>query len=109
MACASCGTPHDLVDAIDSARREAGSAFGNDTVFLEHYVDEPRHVEIQIFGDTHGSIVHLNERECSIQRRHQKIIEECALTGGRPALRERMGAAAVEAGRALQLRRRRHR
>ncbi|GAB3071051.1 acetyl/propionyl/methylcrotonyl-CoA carboxylase subunit alpha [Nocardioides zeae] len=91
----------ELLEAIASARREAGSAFGNDTVFLEHYVDEPRHVEIQIFGDTHGAIVHLNERECSIQRRHQKIIEESPSPVVTPELRERMGAAAVEAGRAL--------
>jgi propionyl-CoA carboxylase alpha chain len=94
--------PGELVEAIASARREAGSAFGNDTVFLEHYVDEPRHVEIQIFGDQHGSIVHLNERECSIQRRHQKIIEESPSPVVDRALRERMGSAAVEAGRALQ-------
>jgi propionyl-CoA carboxylase alpha chain len=94
--------PDELVEAIASARREAGSAFGNDTVFLEHYVDEPRHVEIQIFGDTHGSIVHLNERECSIQRRHQKIIEESPSPVVDQALRDRMGTAAVEAGRALQ-------
>jgi propionyl-CoA carboxylase alpha chain len=94
--------PEELVEAIASARREAGSAFGNDTVFLEHYVDEPRHVEIQIFGDTHGSIVHLNERECSIQRRHQKIIEESPSPVVDPELRQRMGSAAVEAGRALQ-------
>ncbi len=93
--------PDALVEAIASARREAGSAFGNDTVFLEHYVDEPRHVEIQIFGDTQGDIVHLNERECSIQRRHQKIIEESPSPVVEDALRERMGSAAVEAGRAL--------
>ncbi len=92
----------ELPEAIASARREARSAFGNDTVFLEHYVDEPRHVEIQIFGDTHGSIVHLHERECSIQRRHQKIIEESPSPVVDPELRARMGSAAVEAGRALQ-------
>jgi propionyl-CoA carboxylase alpha chain len=93
--------PAALIEAIASARREAGSAFGNDTVFLEHYVDDPRHVEIQIFGDQHGAIVHLNERECSIQRRHQKIIEESPSPVVDQALRERMGAAAVEAGRTL--------
>ncbi|MEV6982695.1 biotin carboxylase N-terminal domain-containing protein [Sphaerisporangium sp. NPDC051017] len=94
--------PEDLLEAIASARREAGAAFGNDTVFLEHYVDEPRHVEIQIFGDRHGTIVHLNERECSIQRRHQKIIEESPSPAISPEARERMGSAAVEAGRALR-------
>jgi propionyl-CoA carboxylase alpha chain len=93
--------PAALIEAIASARREAGAAFGNDTVFLEHYVDEPRHVEIQIFGDAHGSIVHLNERECSIQRRHQKIIEEAPSPVVDAELRDRMGSAAVEAGRAL--------
>jgi acetyl-CoA carboxylase biotin carboxylase subunit len=90
-----------LASAIASARREAGAAFGDDTVFLEHYVDEPRHVEIQIFGDTQGSIVHLNERECSIQRRHQKIVEESPSPAVDATLRSRMAAAAVEAGRAL--------
>jgi propionyl-CoA carboxylase alpha chain len=90
-----------LLEAISSARREAGAAFGNDTVFLEHYVDNPRHVEIQIFGDMLGTIVHLNERECSIQRRHQKIIEESPSPAVSPELRERMGSAAVEAGKTL--------
>ena len=90
-----------LRDAVASARREAGSAFGNDTVFLEHYVDEPRHVEIQIFGDRHGTIVHLNERECSIQRRHQKIIEESPSPALDDDLRVTMGRAAVDAGKAL--------
>lgn len=94
--------PEQLVEAIASAKREAGSAFGNDTVFLEHYVDEPRHVEIQVFGDTYGTIVHLNERECSIQRRHQKIIEESPSPVVDEELRARMGAAAVAAGKALE-------
>ncbi len=93
--------PAELLATIASARREAGSAFGNDTVFLEHYVDEPRHVEIQIFGDIEGTIVHLHERECSIQRRHQKIIEEAPSPAVDAQLREAMGSAAVEAGRAL--------
>ncbi|WP_206062800.1 acetyl-CoA carboxylase biotin carboxylase subunit [Nocardioides piscis] len=93
--------PDELLEAIASARREAGAAFGNDTVFLEHYVDDPRHVEIQIFGDESGAIVHLNERECSIQRRHQKIIEESPSPVVDQALRDRMGQAAVEAGRTL--------
>lgn len=90
-----------LLDAIAAARREAGAAFGNDTVFLEHYVDDPRHIEIQIFGDTHGTIVHLNERECSIQRRHQKILEESPSPAVSPQLRTTMGTAAVNAGKAL--------
>ncbi|GAA1997404.1 biotin carboxylase N-terminal domain-containing protein [Brevibacterium samyangense] len=93
--------PDELLEAIASARREAGAAFGNDTVFLEHYVDDPRHVEIQIFGDTHGTVVHLNERECSIQRRHQKILEESPSVALDADLRARMGEAAVLAGAAL--------
>ncbi|MGH9005395.1 MAG: biotin carboxylase N-terminal domain-containing protein, partial [Acidimicrobiia bacterium] len=68
--------PADLAEAVAAARREAASAFGDDTVFLERYVAAPRHVEVQIFGDHHGDVVSLHERECSIQRRHQKIVEE---------------------------------
>ena len=93
--------PAELLDAVASARREAGAAFGDETVFLEHYVDRPRHVEIQIFGDQQGTIVHLNERECSIQRRHQKIVEESPSPAVDADLRATMGAAAVEAGRVL--------
>jgi acetyl-CoA carboxylase biotin carboxylase subunit len=85
---------------IQAARREAVAAFGDGTLYVERLIERPRHVEIQIFGDHHGQIVHLFERECSLQRRHQKVIEESpspALTAG---LRARMGAAAVAAGRA---------
>jgi acyl-CoA carboxylase subunit alpha len=94
-------SPDGLGAAIEAARREAGSAFGDDTVFLERYVEEPRHVEIQIFGDAHGRVVHLGERECSIQRRHQKIVEESPSVAVDDGLRLRMGAAAVAAGQAL--------
>ena len=69
-------SPDALADEIVSARREAASSFGDGTVFVERYLPAPRHIEIQVFGDTHGNVVHLNERECSVQRRHQKIIEE---------------------------------
>ncbi len=93
--------PAELAESVAGARREAAGAFGDDTVFLERYVDEPRHVEIQIFGDTHGTLVHLFERECSIQRRHQKIIEEAPSPAVTPELREAMGAAAVTAGQAI--------
>jgi acetyl-CoA carboxylase biotin carboxylase subunit len=93
--------PGQLLDAVDGARREAAGAFGNDTVFLERYVDDPRHVEIQVFADTQGEVVSLFERECSIQRRHQKIIEEAPSPVVTPDLRAEMGAAAIEAARAI--------
>ncbi len=86
-----------LADAVAAARREAAGAFGDDTVFLERYLPAPRHVEIQVLGDTHGNLVHCFERECSIQRRHQKVIEEAPSPAVTPALRARMGAAAVAA------------
>ena len=75
-ACASCGTAGELPEAVAAAGREALSAFGDGTVYLERYLEGARHVEVQIFGDSHGNVIHLYERECSIQRRHQKIVEE---------------------------------
>ena len=90
-----------LLEAVHSARREAASAFGDGTVFLEKFVESPRHIEVQIFGDSHGTVVHLGERECSIQRRYQKIIEEAPSTAVDAALREKLGRAAVAAGQAL--------
>ena len=92
---------NDLLEAVSGAKREAGSAFGNDTVFLERYLDNPRHIEIQIIGDTHGTVVHLGERECSIQRRHQKIIEEAPSPVVDETMRAQMGSAAVLAGKAI--------
>jgi len=89
----------DLVEAISASKREAASAFGDDTVFLERYVEEPRHIEIQVFGDNHGNLVALFERECSIQRRHQKIIEEAPSPAIDQATRERMSAAAIAMAR----------
>ncbi len=91
----------ELASAIDSAKRVSASAFGDDTLLVEKYIERPRHVEIQILGDQHGSIIHLFERECSIQRRHQKIIEESPSPALSPALREEMGRAAVAVGRAV--------
>jgi acetyl-CoA carboxylase biotin carboxylase subunit len=94
--------PEDLLAAVAGARREAAAAFGDDSVYLEKYLLGPRHVEIQVFGDTHGNVVHLFERECSVQRRHQKVIEEspsCALT---PELRAAMCAVAVRAAQAVR-------
>ncbi|HEX7315903.1 MAG TPA: acetyl-CoA carboxylase biotin carboxylase subunit [Pyrinomonadaceae bacterium] len=85
----------ELPSAFDTARSEAASAFGDPSVYIEKAVERPRHIEIQVFADTQGNTVHLGERECSIQRRHQKVIEECPSPIGDPKLREAMGAAAV--------------
>ena len=91
----------ELADAIAGAKREALSAFGDDTVFLEHFLATPRHVEIQVLGDQHGTVLHCFERECSIQRRHQKVIEEAPSPVLSESLRGRMGAAAVAAAEAV--------
>jgi len=92
----------DLPAAFDGARREATSAFGDGTVYLEKAIERPRHIEIQVFGDTHGTIVHLGERDCSVQRRHQKVIEEAPSPVVSPELRAKMGAAAVAAAKAVK-------
>ena len=94
-------TADELTDAIESARREAVTYFGDDTVFLEHWLSSSRHVEIQILGDNYGNLVHLFERECSIQRRHQKIIEEAPSPAVDEALRARMGEAALKAAKTI--------
>jgi 3-methylcrotonyl-CoA carboxylase alpha subunit len=86
---------------LESCQREAKNAFGRDRVLLERYVERPRHIEFQVFGDSHGNIVHLNERECSAQRRYQKVLEETPSPFVTPALRAAMGDAAVAAARAL--------
>ena len=91
----------EVAEAVASARREAASAFGNGTVFLERFVDSPRHIEVQIFGDQVGTVVHLFERECSIQRRYQKIVEEAPSPAVGPELREQLCQAAVAAGQAI--------
>ena len=91
----------DLRSAFETARAEAAAAFGDSSLYLEKAVERPRHIEIQIFGDVHGNMVHLGERECSIQRRHQKVIEECPSPINDPELRQRMGEAAVKIGRAV--------
>jgi acetyl-CoA carboxylase biotin carboxylase subunit len=94
-------SPEELRSAFDNAKSEAASAFGDDSLYLEKVVERPRHIEIQVFADTHGNVVHLGERECSIQRRHQKVIEECPSPINDPTLREQMGAAAVKLARAV--------
>ena len=88
-----------LVNGFHSARSEAEACFGDDTVYIEKFVENPRHVEIQILGDHHGNIIHLGERDCSVQRRHQKLVEESPSPSVTPALREEMGRAAVAIAR----------
>ena len=90
----------DAAEAVPSARREAEAAFGDGTLYVERLIERPRHVEIQIFGDAHGNVVHVFERECSLQRRHQKVIEESPSSALTPLLRQRMTAAAVAAAAA---------
>jgi len=90
----------DAFEGFTSCRNEAKASFGDDRVFIEKYVEEPRHIEIQVLADAHGHIVHLGERECSIQRRHQKLVEECPSPFVDAAMRERMGLAACRVARA---------
>ena len=92
---------NDLRSAFETAQTEAAAAFGDSSLYLEKAIERPRHIEIQIFGDVNGNVVHLGERECSIQRRHQKVIEECPSPINDPELRQRMGEAAVKIGHAV--------
>ncbi|MBS0291905.1 MAG: ATP-grasp domain-containing protein, partial [Proteobacteria bacterium] len=91
----------DFATALESCKREAINSFGNDAVLVEKYVLRPRHIEIQVFGDTHGNCVYLFERDCSVQRRHQKVLEEAPAPGMTEALRQKMGQAAVAAAQAV--------
>ncbi len=91
----------ELPAALETARREAAGAFGDDTLFLERWITAPRHLEVQILADTHGHVIHLGERECSLQRRHQKVVEEAPSPTLTPAQREQLGQIAVEAARAV--------
>ncbi|MDA9274242.1 biotin/lipoyl-binding protein [Gammaproteobacteria bacterium] len=95
-------SPKNLKESVISAQREALSGFGDDRIFIERYVEKSRHIEIQILGDEHGNIVHLGERECSIQRRHQKIIEESPSPKVDPFLREQMGEAAIKLAKKIK-------
>ncbi|MBK0378974.1 acetyl-CoA carboxylase biotin carboxylase subunit [Mucilaginibacter segetis] len=94
-------TAADFEEQMNLAVSEATSAFGDGSVFIERYVSSPRHIEIQVLGDTHGNIVHLFERDCSVQRRHQKVIEEAPSSVLTPAIRERMGRCAVDVARSV--------
>jgi 3-methylcrotonyl-CoA carboxylase alpha subunit len=91
----------DFEDALESAKREAASSFGDDRVLIEKYVPKPRHIEVQVFGDSHGNVVHLFERDCSLQRRHQKVIEEAPAPGMDAETREAVCSAAVRAAKAV--------
>jgi acetyl-CoA carboxylase biotin carboxylase subunit len=94
--------PGDLENAYRTASHEAEKAFGNPSVYIEKYLEQPRHVEIQIMGDLHGNVVHYGERDCSIQRRHQKLVEESPSPAMTPELREAMGAAAIKGAKGVQ-------
>ena len=91
----------DFPAALSAAKREALASFGNDRVLLEKWINTPRHIEVQVLADTHGQIIHLNERDCSIQRRHQKVVEEAPASGISRDMRERLGLAAINAARAV--------
>jgi 3-methylcrotonyl-CoA carboxylase alpha subunit len=93
--------PAGFADALASAKREAVSSFGDDRVLVERYLDRPRHIELQVFADTHGQCIHLFERDCSVQRRHQKVLEEAPAPGMSVQRRRQMGSAAVAAARAV--------
>src|SRR4051812_49671570 len=91
----------EFQDMLQSCKREAAAAFGEDRVLIEKYVERPRHIEVQVFGDTHGNVVHLFERDCSLQRRHQKVIEEAPAPGMDEATRAAVCDAAVKAAKAV--------
>jgi len=93
--------PIDFAQAVAAAKREAASAFGDDRLLIEKYLTRPRHIEVQVFADSHGNVIHLFERDCSIQRRHQKVLEEAPAPGLDPDRRAAMGAAAIDAAKAV--------
>src|SRR5207237_2664653 len=92
--------PDEVASALESARREGGSYFADASVYVERYLEDPRHVEVQVLADAHGNVIHLGERDCTIQRRHQKLVEETPSPAVTPELRDRIGSIAVDAARA---------
>ena len=98
----------EAFEGFTACRNEARNSFGDDRVFIEKFVEEPRHIEIQVLGDAHGNVIYLNERECSIQRRHQKVIEEAPSPFISDATRKAMGEQAVALAKAVELPERRH-
>ena len=97
----SCATPSEVERAFESARREGEAYFSDSAVYVERYLEDPRHVEVQVLADAHGNVIHLGERDCTIQRRHQKLVEETPSPAVDDALRERIGGIAVDAARAV--------
>ena len=93
----------ELESAWNMARNEAKASFANDGMYMEKFIEEPRHIEFQIIGDQHGNVAHLSERDCSIQRRHQKLVEECPSPFMTTELREKMGESAILAAKSLSL------
>ena len=108
-ACGASIAPADFAAALASCQREAAASFKDDRVLVEKYLTTARHIEVQVFGDNHGNAVYLFERDCSVQRRHQKVIEEAPAPGMTPERRRQMGEAAVAAARAVDYSRRGHR
>ena len=98
----------EFADMLASCKREAAASFGDDRVLIEKYIERPRHIEVQVFGDSHGNVVHLFERDCSLQRRHQKVIEEAPAPGMDEATRAAVCEAAVKAAQRGRLCRRGH-
>ena len=100
-------TPEEFEASFQTAQKESQMAFGDNTMYIEHFVQHPRHIEFQILADSYGNVIHLGERDCSIQRNHQKMIEEAPSIALSDELRQRMGEAAVQGGQGSRIRERR--
>ena len=99
--CVKVESPSNFAELLASAKREALASFSDDSVLIEKYIQTPRHIEVQVFGDKYGNVIHLFERDCSAQRRHQKVIEEAPAPGMTDTMRNAMGNAAVQAAKAV--------